>query len=310
MIYKILVIDDDKMMHLMTKKILGDDFELHHAYGAQEAIDLLSDETFHLILSDIHMPGVDGLEFLESLTTDSQRKNIPVLIMTSLPTVEKEKNALDLGAADFIDKKQFKDDSDEIIELINAKLVTTIDSGNLSDKLQLDKKEFVKKLMEEVQVGDFFTVSRKLCSMANTIFQINYTFFWTLHEKEPRMIMGLGNKPLHIFGPKDLIKEKTFHEFLEEKQPYFSNHAMGEDHKGIFKEASKNEQLPGEIGIPIYAITDREYLKMGRKIPDDAKVFGYVVMKRNTLITSKEFDLITNLFIQSGTILWRLYLKI
>lgn len=307
--YKVLVIDDDKMMHLVVKNLLGKEYELNHVYSAQEAVDAMAVEHIHFILSDIHMPGIDGLEFLESLMKDSALMNIPVLIMTALPTVEKEKEALNLGAADFIDKKLFKESPDQIVEQINAKLATILPDDELPEQLELNKKEFVKKLMEEVHTGDFFTVARRLCSMANTIFAIDYTFFWTIHNQDPRMVMGLGSKPLQLFGPDDLEKETTFREFLEEKQPYFSNHAFG-DNKGIFKEASKKENLPGEIGIPLFALTDKEYLKHGRKIPPETNVFGYVVMKRNKLITTKEFQLITNLFIQSGTILWRMYQKI
>jgi CheY-like chemotaxis protein len=306
---KVLVIDDDKMMHFVAKSLMGNEYDLDHAYNTQEAVNAIADGGINLILSDIHMPGVDGLEFLESLMSDSERTNIPVLIMTSQPTVEKEKEALNLGAADFIDKKLFKDNPQGIIELINAKLVTTLDLKALPESLQLNKKEFVKKLMEEVHTGDFFTVARRLCSMANNVFSIDYTFFWTIHDRDPRMVLGVGSKPMHLFGPDDLEMEETFHVFLDEKMPYLSNHAFG-DNKGLFKEASKKENLPAEIGIPLYALTDKEYLKNGRKIPPDTDLFGYVVMKRSKMVTSKEFTLISNLFIQSGTILWRMYQRI
>jgi len=106
--YKVLVIDDDKMMHFVAKNLIGSEYELHHVYNVQEAVDAIADDGINLILSDIHMPGVDGLDFLESLMLDSERKNIPVLIMTSLPTVEKEKEALNLGAADFMIKSSLK----------------------------------------------------------------------------------------------------------------------------------------------------------------------------------------------------------
>src|SRR6056297_1604523 len=102
MSYKILVIDDDDPIHLFIDRMLESEYSVLHAYNAQEGIDILSKEPVNLVLSDIHMPGMSGLNFLESLLSDADKKNIPVLIMTSLPTIEKEKKALELGAADFM----------------------------------------------------------------------------------------------------------------------------------------------------------------------------------------------------------------
>ncbi|MDZ7682978.1 MAG: response regulator [Fodinibius sp.] len=62
----ILVIDDDDTMHIILKKMLSDEFSLLQAKDAQEGIDILSKNQVDLIMTDIHMPGLSGLEFLES----------------------------------------------------------------------------------------------------------------------------------------------------------------------------------------------------------------------------------------------------
>lgn len=307
--YKILVIDDDKMTHLVVKNLLGKDYEILQAYNVQEAVNLLDGESVNLIMSDIHMPGVDGLEFLESLMSDSEKRNIPVLIMTSKPTVEKEKTALDLGAADFIKKEQFKTEREETLERIQAKLVTTIEM-ELPAYLQFNKREFVKKLMDEVHLGDFFEVARRLSEMALNIFKIDHIYFWTIQDEDPIMIHVMGKKELHQFGPEDLVSEPTYKAFLSNRKPYFSNHVYGIDDKGIFKDASKKAKLPAEIGIPLYKLTDKQFLKAGRKIPPGTDLFAYIVLKRNKLFSTKEFKLLTSLYVQAGTILWRMYQRI
>lgn len=307
--YKILVIDDDKMTHLVVKNLLGEDYEILQAFGTQEAVNLLDGESVNLIMSDIHMPGVDGLEFLESLMADSEKRNIPVLIMTGKPTVEKEKKALDLGAAEFIKKEQFKTEREATLERIQAKLVTTIEM-ELPAYLQFNKKEFVKKLMDEVYLGNFFAVARKLSEMSLNIFNIDHTYFWTIHDGDPRMIHAMGKEELHQFGPDELLSEPTYKTFLTEKKPYLSNHVFGDSDKGIFKGASKKVNLPAEIGIPLYKMTDKQFLKAGRKIPPGTELFAYIVLKRNKLFSTKEFKLLMSLYIQAGTILWRMYQKI
>ncbi|WP_069131176.1 response regulator [Rhodohalobacter halophilus] len=307
--YRVLVIDDDKMTHLVVKNLLGDDYQILQAFDTQEAVNILAEEKVNLILSDIHMPGVDGLEFLESMMADSEKRNIPVLIMTGQPTVEKEKAALNLGAADFIRKEQFKTERDQILELVQAKLVTTIEM-ELPAHLQFNKKEFVKRLMDEVHMGDFFQVARRLSEMSLNIFDIDHIYFWTIHQGDPRMVHAMGVKELHQYGPDDLLPEPTYKTFLKEKKPYVCNHAFGDDDKGIFKEDSKKLNLPAEIGIPLYKLTDKQFLKAGRKIPPGTDLFAYIVLKRNKLFSTKEFKLITSLYVQAGTILWRMYQKI
>ena len=99
--YTILVVDDDKASHIIVKNLIGKKYELIHAKEPQQAINILSEKKIDLILSDIHMPEMTGLEFLEAIKKDSEKKDIPILLMTSLPTVEKEQQAMDLGAKDF-----------------------------------------------------------------------------------------------------------------------------------------------------------------------------------------------------------------
>ena len=111
MSHTILVIDDDEPIYIMAKNLLGKEFKLVNARDSQEAINILSVTPVNLILSDIHMPGLSGLELLESIRDDKEKSRIPVLIMTNLPTVEKERMALDLGAGDFIKKEIFNDDN-------------------------------------------------------------------------------------------------------------------------------------------------------------------------------------------------------
>jgi len=307
--YKILVIDDDKMMHFVADMVLSEHFDLIHVYNAQEAVNKLSKLKIDLILSDIHMPGIDGLEFLESLMTDAELNNIPVLIMTGQPTVEKEKVALNLGAADFIDKVMFKDNPKDVVEKVEIKLTTTLDAEHVPKAFSLNKKEFVQKLMEEVEMGDFFTITQRLCFLLHSRFGIDHIFFWVIRNNNPKLITTMGLKQLQKFGPDDLVQERTFQEFLTQRAPYLSNHAYG-DEPGIFKQASKDAQLLAEIGVPLYAVTDREYLKNGKVIAPGSEIFAFIVLKRNKLFTTNEFTLLTKLLIPSGTILWRYFCEI
>lgn len=121
---KVLVVDDDMPIHLMLQKLLKDDFTVLNAHNVREAKEALTEHQISLILSDIHMPEITGLEFLESLRKQEQFNQIPFLIMTNLPTVEKEQKAFDLGAEDFIKKDLLINNKDKVLHIIRTKIET------------------------------------------------------------------------------------------------------------------------------------------------------------------------------------------
>ena len=178
MSYSILVIDDDEPIHFMAKSMLGKEFTLKHAKDAQEAINILSEDTVNLILSDIHMPGLSGLEFLESIRFDEEKSQIPILIMTNLPTIEKEQKALDLGAADFIKKERFNNDREGVLDIIRMKLVTDISISGLEEDLVKKKDRLVMKLMEKAITGSFDETVSVLISELKSIIETDFIGFW------------------------------------------------------------------------------------------------------------------------------------
>ncbi|MFP8489998.1 response regulator [Gracilimonas sp. Q87] len=304
--YSLLIIDDDPAMHIMLKSMLGSDYNIVTANTAQEGINKLAEKKIHFILTDIHMPGMSGIEFLEALMVDAKMQNIPVLIMTSLPTIEKEQKALGLGAADFIDKSLFNSDRDELLNRIRVKLVANVDIPDLPEKLDLDKKEITKSVLFEVSSGDFISTSQKLCKIIFNKLEADHLSFWTMSQENIQMLLAYGIQLPRKYGPKDLKKEPTFKLVLEQKRPYLVNNVFNSD-KGILPELSEEEGLPAEIGIPLFALTEKELIKNKMKIPPKTPLFGYVVIKRKKLFTSHEYKLTTLMMMQLGTTLWRLY---
>lgn len=308
MSYRILVIDDDKSMHLITKRLLGKEFDLINAKNAQEAIDLLAEEQVNLVLSDIHMPGLSGLEFLESLTKDAGRKQIPVLIMTNLPSVEKEQKALNLGAADFLDKSLFMNDRDEVARRIRMKLVTNVNIPDLNEDLANKKNKLVARIMTEAIRNDFGQTVKTLCRELEDQFDIDYIAYWAMENEQPSLVCADGEVLPGNFNAEDLAADNGFSEFVAEPRAYLTNHVFNEE-KGIMLDFSREQDLSAEIGVPLFNVDERKLLMNRMQVPDDARMFGFMVMKRNRLFTSKEYEVISRLLVQTGSILWRLYSK-
>lgn len=108
-ILKILSVDDDAINMKLLLRMLSryDDIEdvslIKTAANGQEALNILSeDKEINLILLDIQMPVMTGMEFLERRAQDEDLANIPVIVLTTDET--KKNEALDLGATDFVTK--------------------------------------------------------------------------------------------------------------------------------------------------------------------------------------------------------------
>jgi len=102
---KIIVADDDQALTRTLSWILKDNgYEVTTVPGGENLLDHLLADQFDLLLLDIMMPKVDGLQLLEKVKTDYRFKDLPVLMISSMPPEEATVRALGLGAADFISK--------------------------------------------------------------------------------------------------------------------------------------------------------------------------------------------------------------
>lgn len=103
---KILVADDVTSMRHVTKSILmiAEYTNITQATDGVEALELLQDETFDLIICDWEMPNMNGLELLIEIKKNEKLKNIPFLMLTSNTEKIKVNVAIKAGATDYVVK--------------------------------------------------------------------------------------------------------------------------------------------------------------------------------------------------------------
>jgi CheY-like chemotaxis protein/glycine cleavage system H lipoate-binding protein len=100
---RILIIDDEEIVHASLKKILTRaGHEIQSVYSAKDGLEQLDASHFDLIIVDLMMPKMNGIQFLEALKDKSCR--LPVLMITGYPTISTAVQALRLGAMDYIAK--------------------------------------------------------------------------------------------------------------------------------------------------------------------------------------------------------------
>lgn len=100
---KILTVDDEPMNNMILSHIMKDEpmYELKSAVSGEAALELLKNEMFDLIMLDVNMPGMSGLETLQRIR---ERYNIPVVLMTVDKKLKTSSEFAALGCDDFITK--------------------------------------------------------------------------------------------------------------------------------------------------------------------------------------------------------------
>jgi DNA-binding response OmpR family regulator len=94
---RILIIDDDVSTTTTLKALLlsREPFDIDVAYGAQEGFDkMLKNPLYDLIILDVMMPDVSGMDVCKAMNKNDKLKNIPVLLASALPITSKELHEL------------------------------------------------------------------------------------------------------------------------------------------------------------------------------------------------------------------------
>src|SRR5512135_1834349 len=104
---KILIVDDSQLIHSMYRLVLNryKNCKIVDAMNGLEALDVLSRENdFNLILLDINMPVMNGLQFMEKIKNENIYKHIPIIVISTEGKEEDTLRALQLGATGYVVK--------------------------------------------------------------------------------------------------------------------------------------------------------------------------------------------------------------
>jgi two-component system chemotaxis response regulator CheY len=108
MAFNILIVDDSPIMRQVIKKtvrISGIDIgEIYEAGNGKEGLQQARDNWIDLILTDINMPEMDGITYIKELKGDEVLSSIPIIVISTEGRDEVVKEALSLGASDYITK--------------------------------------------------------------------------------------------------------------------------------------------------------------------------------------------------------------
>lgn len=198
---KILLVDDEAINREILGKILEDEYDLLYASTGAEAIDLIREnkETLSLVLLDLLMPEMNGLDAMRLIKSDPEISLIPIIVLTSEKDAEVE--SLQIGAIDFIPKPYPKS------EVILARVRRTIALYEGWDIIRwteydpltgLYNREFFYRYAEQEDLHNADT------EMDAIVLNINY-----FHILNDRYGKDFGDKVLKYIGKRvqELVEE-------------------------------------------------------------------------------------------------------
>jgi DNA-binding NtrC family response regulator len=154
----ILIVDDEgSVRDSLYNWFIEDGYHVTVAEDAKKALIILESESFDIVLADIKMPGMDGLEMLKRIK--AIRKDAIVIMMTAFATVETAVQALKDGAFDYVTKPFDPDDLSHLIRNASKQISLMEENEILKDKVvsleniedMIGESEAMNKVLREIE---------------------------------------------------------------------------------------------------------------------------------------------------------------
>ncbi len=294
---KILLLDDEKIIRRAIElQLKKSGHEVFSCKNGQEGLDAIEKQKFDLIISDLQMPKVSGIELLKRL--NENHLQIPVIILTGFASVESAVEAMKLGASDYITKPPQLDE-------ITLKVEKTLSQQELAEENRRLKNELKEKFQFEGIIGR----SPKMLAMFERLKPLsNDRHISILLIGESGTGKELMAKAIHYNSPRKndpfvAINCGALPEHLLESELF--GHEKGaftdakETKKGLFETANNGSLFLDEIGsMPVEmqvkllrAIEEKEIRRVGgtKEIPLDVRFIAASNQDLEKLVAKGEF---------------------
>jgi two-component system, NtrC family, response regulator PilR len=283
---KILVVDDELSMREFLAILLeGEGYQVDQAESAEEALCFMEQGRYDLVLSDVSMPGLDGIELLARIK--AQAPETAVLMITAYTTAEQAVEAMKLGAYDYIGKP-FK--VEEVKVLV----------GNALEKriLVQENKRLKAEVLERFSFSGLIGKSKQMRDVYDLIAKVADSMANILILGESGTGKELAAKAIHYNSPRRdrcflAVNCGAIPETLIESELF--GHTKGSftgafsDRPGLFEQAEGGTLFLDEIGeVPLQlqakllrVLQEREFRRVGGSAPLKADVRIVAASNRN-----------------------------
>jgi len=136
---KVLLVDDEEeFVETLAERMRNRGMDVETSTSGRDALDLIDEDSFDVVVLDLKMPGMDGLEALARIK--KRRPEIQVVLLTGHATVEKSVEAMKQGALEFLEKPIDLSKLAEVIHHAKAEKMILVDE---------DTEERIKEILRE-----------------------------------------------------------------------------------------------------------------------------------------------------------------
>jgi DNA-binding NtrC family response regulator len=299
---RILVVDDEEpMRHMLELLLRRAGFEVICAANGESALALVGEEPVDVVLSDVRMPGLDGLALAERLS--AEHPEVTLVMMSAFGTVELALEAMQRGAYDYISKPFKKDE-----------VILTLRKAEERLRLRRDNA-LLRARVAELEGADAIEVFGKLLVHSPAMRRLVKTLRKVAKFETTVLVLGesgvgkeLVSRALHDLGPRSAgpfvaVNCGAIPEGLIESELF--GHARGaftdasSDKPGLFEAAAGGTVFLDEVGeLPISvqvkllrALQEREIRRVGenRDRPIDVRVVAATSRALEQMVEDGEF---------------------
>ncbi|RFZ83498.1 sigma-54-dependent Fis family transcriptional regulator [Mucilaginibacter terrenus] len=241
----ILIIDDEKKLNDLLARIIGlEGFKVVQAYNGKDGIKLLEREDVQVVLSDVKLPDVNGVDLVSTIKT--KKPYVEVINLTAYGTIHDGVRSIKNGAFNYIVKG---DDNDKIIPLLNQAVEKAVLQQNAykEERKVAGKFSFAQIIGQSKPLLDAINLARRVAATGTTVLLLGETgtgkevFASAIHYESERRLM-----PFVAINCSSFTAELLESELFGYKAGAFTGAVK--DKKGLLEEAHHGSIFLDEIG--------------------------------------------------------------
>ncbi|MEV6345622.1 SpoIIE family protein phosphatase [Actinoplanes sp. NPDC051851] len=242
---RVLVADDNAdMRDYLTRLLRGAGHQVHAVHDGQEALDTLRTGVFDLVVSDVMMPRLDGLQLVAALRADSRTASTPVLLLSARAGQEESIEGLEAGADDYLVKP-----------FSAAELLARVRANVELARLRTHHTRWRTALIDSLQEAFF------VCDEAGAVIEINAAFTDILGYGPE----GLPYQPVHPWWPREETDAEAYRQvaaafatLLDQDRGAYTIPVRHQDGHRLWVAAAFNQVVDPDTGRRVIVGTVRD----------------------------------------------------